>query len=362
VKPSTTELARIAERLFSSVMAPLVLGGDIRPGHAIGSLAALALGSGREPADRELAVLVEIGRVRRSRRLAAVDAMPGPSAAEWALAAAFHDILQSANPWFYAALRRDAAPVILERARETLERIAAPASVGEALSRHSWFDRVMEVTRADTRVTFWAGYRTFRGVAPPTRLVRWARLRRVSVTRTPVRVLDLGPLAVEREHLRDAVHSLLARTPLTDLATCTRDAPSFEWQKATLSLLAARGGRTLALRALDRLDPGQVEAALGRATRHLLCGELRSLAAPAIALLGERTLAESLRCASGRTPSDDGGEDSRFARALGAVAAERELATGGDVLTTPERERMADVIARAARTPSAREARAMLEG
>lgn len=357
----TSDLARIAERLFSGVMAPLVLGGDLRPGHAIGSRAALALGSGREPADRELAAGVETERVRRARRLAAVDAMPGPSAAEWALAGAFHDILQSANPTFDAALRRGAAAVILECARETLERIAAPTSVGEALSRHSWFGRMMEVTRADTRVTFWAGYRTFRGVDPPARLKRWARLRRVSVIRTPVHVLDMGPLAVERERLTHAVQSFLTRTPLTCLATCTRDAPSFEWHESSLALLGARGGRTLALRALDRLDPGQVDAALGRATRRLLMGELRSLAAPAVTLLGERTLAESLKVPSGRPPPYEGGEDSQFARALGAVAAERQLATEGAILTPREHERMSGAISRAAQTPSARAARAMLE-
>ena len=39
-----TRLDAIAERLFAGVMAPLVLGGAIRPGHAIGARAALALG------------------------------------------------------------------------------------------------------------------------------------------------------------------------------------------------------------------------------------------------------------------------------------------------------------------------------
>lgn len=284
-------LGAIAERLFAGVMAPLVLGGAMRPGHAIGSRSALALGNDRIPADRELATLVHLGRVRRARRLAAVDVLPGPSRSEWALAAALHDVLQSANPIFNSPLRRSAAATILRRASETIERIAPPASVGEALARHSWFERLMDVTRADTRVTWWAGYRMFRGVAPPDWLQRWAGLRRVRVMRTPVRIVDLHPMAVEPEQLRAAVQAFLARTPLTDLATCTRDAPPFVWHPAALSLITARGGRKLALRVLGRLDTAQVDAVLERATRDLLEGEARSIAAPAVALLAERALA-----------------------------------------------------------------------
>jgi len=282
------ELGAIAERLFTRVMAPLVLGGAMRPGPAIGARAALALGDGRAPADRELATLVEVGRVRRARRLAPVDTVPGPTAAEWALAAAFNDLVQSASPAFDSTLRRRAAARILACAGETLDRIAPPASVGEALARHSWFARALDVTRSDTRVTWWAGDRTFRGVDPPLRLQRWARLRRVSVSRMPVRLLDVYPLAVEREHLEDVVRRFLARSPLTDLATSTREAPAFEWNGSLLALVGARGGRTLAHRALDRLDAAQVDVVLERATRTLLESEARSLATPAVELVAER--------------------------------------------------------------------------
>jgi hypothetical protein len=288
--------------------------------------------------------------------------MLDPTASEWALAAAFHDIVQSANPAFDSALRRGAAQRILACASETLERIAAPTSVGEALSRHAWFGRMMDVTRADTRVTWWAGYQIFRGVDSPSRLKRWQRVRRVRVIRTSIPVLDVSPLAVDRGRLMEAVHSFLTRTPLTDLATCTREAPSFEWNTESLSLLATRGGRTLALRALGRLDSAQVDAALGRATHGLLRSELRSLAAPAVSLLGERTLAEVFHRAPGQAPEYDGDEDARFARALGAVAAERELATSESALASRERAHIVDAISRAARTTAAQEARAMLEG
>ena len=71
-------LDAIAERLFAGVMAPLVLGGPLLPGHAIGARAALALGEERLPVDRDLGLRVAAGRIRRARRLAPVDALPDP--------------------------------------------------------------------------------------------------------------------------------------------------------------------------------------------------------------------------------------------------------------------------------------------
>lgn len=46
--------------------------------------------------------------------------------------------------------------------------------------------------------------------------------------------------------------ALLAKTPLTDLATAIRSAPAFAWSPSTLGLIAAPMGRTLALRAVLR--------------------------------------------------------------------------------------------------------------
>jgi hypothetical protein len=62
---------------------------------------------------------------------------------------------------------------------------------------------------------------------------------------------------------------LLRATPLTDLATCARDAPAFAWSPATLALLGAPVTRTLALRALALGPEGDVDVALERATRAL---------------------------------------------------------------------------------------------
>jgi hypothetical protein len=91
------DLGAIAEGLFTQVMAPLVLGGPLRPVHAIGARSALALGEQRIPADRDLASRVDVTRVRRARRLVAVDTLPDPNGADWAIAAAINDVLQAAS-------------------------------------------------------------------------------------------------------------------------------------------------------------------------------------------------------------------------------------------------------------------------
>jgi len=288
------DLGRVAEGLYASVMAPLVLGGALRPGHALGARVALALGEGdRSPVDDELVARVQWARVRRGRTLAPIDALAGPTAAEWALAAALNDLLQAANPAFDSPLRRGAAERILESAATTFERVPGIADMRDALSRHTWFARTLDIARTDVAVSWWLGRRTYQGVDAPARLRAWPKLRRVRVEQTARRSLDLAPLAVDRSGYAEAFGRLLARTPLTDLATCTRGAPTFGWSESTLSLVAARAGRVLALRALARLPDARVDAVLGLATRELLAQGRPAIAAPAVSLLEERALARA---------------------------------------------------------------------
>jgi hypothetical protein len=353
------DLDATAERLFEGVMAPLVLSGAVRPGHAIGARVALTFGEGRVPADRQLMTRVDAARVRRARRLAPIDALPGPSAADWALAAAFHDVLQAAHPMFDAPLRRSAAARILELAVVTIERIPGPANVGDALSRHAWLARVPDVTRTDTQVAWWAGSREFRGMEPPGRLQAWPKLRNVRVTRTARRLLDLGPLAVDRARLTDAVSALLSRTPLTDLATCTRAAPRFAWRPSTLAIVATRAGRKLALRALGRLVRTDADAALDRATRKLMTEGDGALVSPAVSLLAARALAEADERASS-IQAQHPPASVTFSRALGALAASQALAEGEGTWSDPERARLIASLASDARSPAADEARSLL--
>jgi hypothetical protein len=243
------------------------------------------------------------------------------------LAAALHDILQAANPSFDRPLRRGAARSILESAALALSRIPNPSSVGEALARHTWFARTLDVARVDTRVSWWTGSGTFLGVKPPARLKLLPGLRRVRVSQARHPVLELESLAVDRARLAETVGVLLSLSPLTDVATCTRPEPRFEWRPGALALVGTSSGRTLAFRALDRLSASDADAALGHATRELLRGSSRPHGASALALLAERAVARALglQAADSSSTSLATGSGGSLARALGALSISQTL-------------------------------------
>jgi hypothetical protein len=378
------DLDALAERLFAGVMAPLVLGGPIRPGHAIGARKALALGEGRLPADADLGSRVAAARVRRARKLIPLDTLPDPSADDWALGAALHDVFHSVNPAFDAPFRRRAAARILELAAAVIERVSLPATVAQALARHTWLARAPDVVRTDTTVRWWTGRAVFLGEEPPPRLQAWPQVRRVEIVRTPRPLLDVAPVAIDRDRLTETVTSLLTRTPLTDLASCTRSSPAFAWHASTLGLVATTAGRALALRALARLAPTETDAALGRATREMLAAGYRHVAAPAVSLLADRALVDAeRRLESGHrvrglgetrgdrdaraqeaSPAQARGPapDAVFARALGALVARRTLRAGGGPWPDEARLRLVGALAIHAQSAAAREANALLEG
>ena len=320
-------IARTADLLFRSTLAPIVLGGTVAPGHAIGARIAWSLGGADAPTDRALAARVDAARLRRARTLAPVDAVPEIDPVDWALAAALHDMLQAANPTFDAPLRRRAAARILDIASATIDRAPPPARVGEALARHTWFARLFDIKRTDTSVSYWLGARNYLGREPPARLQAWPELRRVHVVRERRDVVDLSPIAVDRDRLTQTLAAFLVRTPLTDVATCTRAAPRFAWNEHSLTLLETDGGRRLALRALDRLPALDADAAIGRATRDALQGALRSKASSILALLADRAISAAAAHGPPREPVPSPVDpDALFARAIGAAAARRAVA------------------------------------
>jgi hypothetical protein len=375
-------LATVGRRLFSSVLAPLVLGGGLRPGHAIGPRVAHELAV-NPPArlvgpavEGELVLRVASARVSRARQLAPIDQVGlEPTGAEWTLAAALHDILQSANPGFDRPLRRAAAARILELAAEIAAHVPSPVTVRDALSRHSFFARTLEIARTDTVVSWWVGSRTFLGVEPPARLRAWPDVRRVRVAADRRALVDLAPLAFDRDSLVEAVGALLSKTPITDLATCTRPVPRFAWSDAVLALIATRSGSTIALRALARLPAGPVDEVLGRATRELFARRRGAVAGSALALLAERAIADAQGClarpeagvADVPRPGDDArtpaAPDARFAQSLGAVLALERLESAASAgWSENTRRTLLAALEPLARSEAAREALSVVRG
>ncbi len=333
----------LAAQLFEGVMAPLVLGGRLRPGHAIGARAARALGGSAPIAvvDPELLARVQRARVRRARILVPIDELGPPTGAEWTLAASLHDYFQCLNPRLDTVLRRGAAARLAKLVSHTVDSVGPPDTVHEALSRDTWFARVLDVARTDTAVSWWSESRVFLGVEPPPRLQVWPELRRVRVTRSSHPLLELAPLAVDRATVVGILSAFLERTPLTDIATCTRAAPPFAWGRTTLALVATEAGRTIAMRALALLPVARVDAALGRAMREVLAKNATA-AGPAADFLAQRAIANAQgHFGAEGTPLT---EDAIFARKTGAAAALRTLESPNSGWTDDQRTKLRAVL------------------
>jgi hypothetical protein len=348
------DVGALTEHLFQNVVAPLVLGGPLTPGKPIGGKAALQLEGDRPPVDPEKYSHVQLIRTRRAREIVAIDRLENLSREEWVLAAVLHDILQATHPNLVGVLSKSGPRRLIDIADRTLDHVSGPRTAKEALSRHTLFSRVLEVARTETELRWWTGSAKFIGTEPPARLTAWPELRRVQVTRTPHPLMTLVARGAEAQFAA-VVAKFLARSPLTDLATCHRASPPFVWTSEVLALIASVAGRTLALRSLAREDAGEsqqqsVDHALGQATRRLF--ETRAYANLGVVmdLLGERTLAEVqaelLRSATIR-PLPLGGHsaDATLVRAAGALAAREFVARHGASFGEAERRAVLAMLA-----------------
>ncbi len=360
----------LCERLFSTFLAPLVLGGTMHPTHAFGGRNALFIGEGRTPADVDTLSRVTLARVRVARRLVPVDRFePAPTAAEWALAAMLHDLVIATHPDFDAVLRRSWPRRMIEIVDKTLERIPKPANVGEILSRHTWLGRMFEITRTDVEVRWWTGSQKFLGADPPARLLAWPELRRVQQTRTPHTLMELpgAGSAIEPTRFTSCVTQLLAHTPLTDFVTLERTAPSFAWTHDNLALASTHAGRTAILRALAQKPNRIVDAALGRATRPLFAARATRALLVAIDLLRDRALAAATaRLGHDRDPEPLAppveSSDAAFAISVGALAASFWIGQTGGGFNDRDRRYVLEILKPAADAPAARDVRALLSG
>ena len=361
----------ICERLFTTFLAPLVLGGVMRPIKAFGGKNALSIGD-RTPSDIDALSRTQLARVRIARKLAPIDRFePAPTAHEWALAAMLHDLVQATHPGFNAVFRRSGPLRILSVIEKTLERVPPPRTAGDALSRHTWLSRMFELARTDVEVKWWTGSETFLGEEPPKRLTAWPEIRKVQQTRTPRTLMDLPTSggSVDLSRFTTVVEELLARTPLTDLATVSRAAPAFTWRHETLTLCATQAGRTVILRAFAMLPDRQVDAALGRATRQLFASKALRAVALAVDLLRDRALmAAEARIGLDRDrdpePLTLGPEhnDAAFAMSAGALAASHWIAQTGGGFAENERKLLLRVLHPAATSAAAGEVKALLPG
>ena len=261
------------EELATGIVAPLILGGKLVLARPFGRLGQ-TLGQGRRLADVELRTRMEVARVRRARLVAPVDTLPELDVSDWAIAAMLNDILQLTNHELGGALTQGRYAKLLRSVLSGCAQIALPHDLASVISRHATFARVMELGRADTSVSWWTGHASFRGMPPPTRLLLWRDLRKVQVdtVRVPLHEMAEGMPALVSEGFGHAISAWLSCSPLTDLASLTRESPAFAWSRSTIALIATVPGRVLAFRVLSRLRLEAVMAALERARVSLFVG------------------------------------------------------------------------------------------
>lgn len=360
----------LCDRLFTTFLAPLVLGGALTPGKPIGGRAALSIGEHRAPSDSVTLSLVDLARVRVARRVAPIDRFEqAPTGTEWALAAVLHDLVQATHPGFDAVFRRSGPKRLLDVIDKTLDVLPPPADVGDALSRHTWLSRMFDLARTDTDVKWWTGSERFLGTDPPPRLTAWPELRRVQQTKTPRPLMELptSGSAVDAHRFTQIVGRILQKTPLTDLATIDRSSPVFAWTHENLAFASTHAGRTIVLRALAYLPDRAVDTALGRATRQLFAAKAVRALMVAVDLLRDRALAAAtLRLTGDKEPEPltlgPDQNDAAFAIGAGALVASHWIAQTGGGLGERDRRAILAVLAPAAQSAAAKEVRALLPG
>jgi hypothetical protein len=248
--PATSE--RLRSQLVDRLLAPLVLGGELRPLPPFGARRASALAPSMHMGDGDSSERLARARLALARSLFPVDALPEPSVELWLLIFAFNDLLQVTHPELNRAFARNPQQRLLSAIESTVARAGAPGTVAETLARHSVFARVFDMVRVDEHVSWWSGSQSFLGTRAPARLTAWPRLRRVEQRRESVALVDLSPAAAWAPRWLETLARWLRASPLTDLGTASRKAPRFVWSGTALGLVETAPGRVLAIRAIDR--------------------------------------------------------------------------------------------------------------
>lgn len=171
--------------LVVGLLLPLSRGGPAKLGRPLGRGGAEALAVlDAKPVDLDEQRFFH-DRDRRAAALLPVDAAPLPSPDEWRLAAILHDLLQASNPrlgWAFG----DRTGELLQSVAARLAEIPPPATLGELVGRHVTFVGVPRLVRFDVDVRYWIGERSYRGEAPPARLLAWPKLRRVQQSKSRI--------------------------------------------------------------------------------------------------------------------------------------------------------------------------------
>jgi len=142
------------------------------------------------------------------------------------LCVALHNLLFLSHPgahgWWVRASQLARVASFTEAC---LRRPSPPRTAEELVARHTLLGQVPHLTRTDVEVRFWVGKRSFLGLEPPPRLLRWKGIRNVREVRQEVTWVETELSESQQQMLA----LLMRQSPLTDLLTPQRTVPPFEW-------------------------------------------------------------------------------------------------------------------------------------
>jgi hypothetical protein len=242
----------MAKAFVSSFLLPLVRGGRLHVGRPLGPRAvermARLVPKWTFDADEEN-VFDALAGCRRSvaTRFLPDAAAPPLDETTFRLGAALHDLLVLVHPGIdgpRVARRQER----IAAAAHALASVGSPPSAVEMVNRHSLLERVAEIARTDSTVTFWLGRETYLGREPPPRVTAMPTLRRVRVDvvrRSWLREIGVPSVA------RDAVLELGIASPLGEALDPLRLEPPLAWGRILPVLRAPALGRIVAGRMLE---------------------------------------------------------------------------------------------------------------
>ena len=216
------------EKWLHGFVLPLVAGGDVRVSQVLGQaeLDGLITSTGIIERDERA---VRVGEARHGVVCEVLVDSTIPELDDDAikLAVAVQNLLFLSHPVTSGTLvRKSRLREVAQFAAGIAASLPQPESVRELAERHSMLHHLFDLGRDDVRVSFWAGRREFRGAEPPSRLLKWANVRRVREERWRVSFITE---AVTDPGQRAIVLALLAASPLTDLLEPLRLDPPLDF-------------------------------------------------------------------------------------------------------------------------------------
>lgn len=245
--------ARSVEEFLDGFALPLVKGGATRVGKPISAPELIEMARQLPHAGPSVEAVDE------AREIVVSELVPRPPPMlfeddDLSLVACVHNLLFLSHP------RADAWTVTNRTRRKILEASQAMVEVPlarnsrQALARHGLLHNLFELSRIDTKLTWWTGSASFLGQTPPGRLMAWRSVRRV---RSETEMADFDELLGTSE-VAPMLGSLLRRSPLTRILSPSKEGPPLVWEDAVFLLRDAELARAIAYRAIGKAEPADV--------------------------------------------------------------------------------------------------------